>query len=134
MKRLTLIIILYLFIIGINSSFGQNPYATNMSNNQFYPSYVPNSLYGTTRLGDAAVIVAQGSYALSNSEAAMNYETAYSMNQNNKLLRTQTYFENRQLNMYYRDLEEWQKEERRALKRSGLYNREAIEYIYGYRR
>lgn len=112
------------------------------TNNHFAWSQFPNSsinmgavvaTYGT-RLGDAAVMDAQANYIMAQSEAYINYQTGYSMYLQNKLNTTRTYFNHRQMNMYYRDLEEWQKEERRALKRAGLYNREAIEYLYGIRR
>ena len=90
--------------------------------------------YASMRLGDAAFMQAQGNFLLNQSQANMNNESAYSMRLNNQLLRTRTFFENRQLNRFYRDLEDWQKEERMALKRAGIYNREAIEYLYGIRR
>lgn len=135
MKQITVSVIVCLSVISCSISFGQYPYQQNTgSGSLFYPGYVSNSAYGTMRLGDAAMINAQANYVLSTSEAAMNYEAAYTMHLQNKLTRTQTYFENRQLNMYYRDLEEWQREERKALKRAGLYDRTAIEYLYGRRR
>jgi hypothetical protein len=51
---------------------------------------------------------------------------------NNPFLnRVYTVFEARRMNSYYRDLEEWRKKERAMLKREGIYDRDAIEYLYG---
>lgn len=51
---------------------------------------------------------------------------------NNPFLnRVYTVFEARRMNSYYRDLEEWRKKERAVLKREGIYDRDAIEYLYG---
>jgi hypothetical protein len=40
------------------------------------------------------------------------------------------YFEMRRLNAYYRDMEEWRRQERLRLKRYGLYDRASIEELY----
>lgn len=80
--------------------------------------------------GQAATINAEGNYLLNQSMANINNETAYSMSLHNQTLRARTYFEKRQINGYYRDMETWQKEERSRLKRYGLYDKEAIEYLY----
>jgi hypothetical protein len=73
-------------------------------------------------------------YASFSQQAAPIYS---SMNDNNnaysnnsRLNYIYTLFEARRMNGYYRDLEEWRKKEKAALKRSGSYDREAIEYIY----
>lgn len=51
---------------------------------------------------------------------------------NNPFLnRVYTVFEARRMNSYYRDLEEWRKKERAVLKKEGIYDRDAIEYLYG---
>jgi hypothetical protein len=98
--------------------------------------YAPMSAtpYGSMRLGDAAAIQAQGNFLVSQSEANINNQTAESMYYDNRLKKTRTYFENRQINSYSRDIEEWQKNTRRQLRGAGMYDREAIEYIYGIRR
>jgi hypothetical protein len=36
----------------------------------------------------------------------------------------------RRLNAYYRDMEEWRRQERLRLKRYGLYDRASIEELY----
>jgi len=86
---------------------------------------------GNMMLGSAAATIAQGSYLVNQSEANINNQTAQSMYYDNRLKKTRTYFENRQINGYYRDIEEWQKNTRRQLRGAGIYDREAIEYIYG---
>ena len=84
--------------------------------------------------GDAAIINAYGNYAINQSMANINNHTAYSMGLDNKLKRIRTTFEGRQINRYYRDIEAWQSEERNRLKRMGIYDKEAIEYIYDIKR
>jgi len=86
---------------------------------------------GNMMLGSAAATMAQGSYLVDQSQANINNQTAESMYYDNRLKKTRTFFENRQINGYYRDIEEWQKNTRRQLRGAGLYDREAIEYIYG---
>jgi hypothetical protein len=86
---------------------------------------------GNMMLGNAASTMAQGSYLVDQSQANINNQTAESMYYDNRLKKTRTFFENRQINGYYRDIEEWQKNTRRQLRGAGLYDREAIEYIYG---
>jgi len=74
-------------------------------------------------------------YASFSQQAAPTYR---SMNENNnvyvnnnpRLNHIYTLFEARRMNGYYRDLEEWRKKQKAALKREGLYDRDAIEYIY----
>jgi len=89
---------------------------------------------GNMMLGSAAATMAQGSYLVDQSQANINNQTAESMYYDNRLKKTRTFFENRQINGYYRDIEEWQKNTRRQLRGAGVYDREAIEYIYGINR
>jgi hypothetical protein len=49
---------------------------------------------------------------------------------NSRLNHIYTLFEARRMNGYYRDLEEWRKKQKAYLKKRGIYDREAIEYIY----
>jgi len=132
------IMCLFIFLILFSSS-AYPQYPAN-SNNQvnFANPFGYNSSYNipmnTTRLGDAAVIAANGSFLLDSSEANINNQIATSMYYDNRIKRTVTFFENRQYNSYYRDLEDWQRDTRRHLKAKGLYDREAIEYIYGIKR
>ena len=63
--------------------------------------------------------------------SSMNEDKTTYINNNPRLNYIYTIFEARRMNGYYRDLEEWRKKEKAALKREGLYDRDAIEYIYG---
>lgn len=138
-------LIIFLFVSIITNvvyaqypNYGYNP-NSSMQNigvglqGILYGNYASNASQGNM-YGEAAVMNAYGNYLVSRSTANINNEMAYSMYLNNQRLRTTTYFEKRQINGYYRDIEEWQKEERSRLKRSGLYDKEAIEYIYNIRR
>jgi hypothetical protein len=61
---------------------------------------------------------------------SMNENNNAYVNNNPRLNYIYTLFEARRMNGYYRDLEEWRKKQKAALKREGLYDRDAIEYIY----
>ena len=80
--------------------------------------------------GEAALINSQGNYLLNESQANINNQTAYSMQLDNKNKKIRTYFNGRQINSYYRDIEAWQKKEKARLRYSGKYDKEAIENIY----
>lgn len=41
-----------------------------------------------------------------------------------------SFFDGRRMNAYNRDMEEWRKSEKAKLKRYGVYDREAIRYLY----
>lgn len=111
-------------------AYCQSPFIGNL----FGPGYFAGSVPSTTMLGDASVISASGEFLLNQSEANINNQTAYSMFLNNQLLHTRVFFEKRQINGYYRDLEQWQKQARKDLKAAGIYDRDAIEYLYGIHR
>lgn len=118
----------------MNATHAQYQYGSQY-NTPPYPyyggfGYNPGSATSSMMLGDAAMIQAQGQYLINQSQSNIYNQTAYSMQLENKLLRVQTFFEMRQMNRFYRDLEEWQKQERTRLKRYGFYDREAIEAIY----
>jgi catabolite regulation protein CreA len=81
--------------------------------------------------GRAAVISAEGGYMVDASQANINNQQAYSMQLDNHLKKVDTFFEARQSNCFYRDLEQWQKKQRTEFKKYGIYDREAIRYIYG---
>jgi len=132
MKNLAILLACGLLSFGYDASYAQQ-YNGNTSNpSQVYGlfGFGVGSAPSSMMLGDAAVINAQANLVLSQSYANINYETAYAMRMDNNILRTQTFFQMRQINRYYRDLENWQKQERAMLKHSGLYDRESIEYIY----
>lgn len=136
MKNIYCIILFIVFSLLINSSSKaqyngmqniglglQSILTTN------YASTAPQS-YG---YGNASEINAYGNFLVNQSIANMNNETAYSMSLSNQIQRTQTFFEKRQINRYYRDMEAWQYSERNRLKRLGIYDKEAIENLYNIR-
>ena len=81
--------------------------------------------------GQSANINAEANFILNQSLAGINNQTSYNMSLLNQEQRARTFFEKRQINRYYRDLEEWQLKEKAMLKREGLYDKDAIEYLYG---
>ena len=92
------------------------------------------SPYGANQYGNAAYVNSEANMVMAQSQANINNQTAYSMYLDNRIKRTETFFQNRQINRYYRDLEEWQRQERTQLKKYGIYDREAIERLYGIQR
>ena len=129
-------ILVFIFLLVGREGYSQNPYPGNNSGMNFggFMNNFGGTYGGSMRLGDAAATMAQGSFLVDQSQANINNQTAESMYYDNRLKKTRTYFENRQINSYSRDIEEWQKNTRRQLRGAGLYDREAIEYIYGIRR
>lgn len=79
----------------------------------------------------SSVIAAEGGYAMDMSFANMNNQTAYSMSLDNHSKRINTFFQGRIDNSYYRDMEEWRKQERARLKSMGMYDGDAIRRLYG---
>lgn len=79
----------------------------------YHPGYYPGGAYGygggtvagNAAQGAASMIQAAGQRNLNNSQAAKNYEQARSMDYDNRLKGTQTYFEMRKMNKAYRDAE-----------------------------
>ena len=131
----TFFLVFIFLLLSSIEAYSQNPYNNNSGMN--FGGFMNNfggTYGGSMRLGDAAATMAQGSFLVDQSQANINNQTAESMYYDNRLKKTRTYFENRQINSYSRDIEEWQKNTRRQLRGAGLYDREAIEYIYGIRR
>lgn len=95
-----------------------------------YVGYSSTANQGSSN-GQAAVISAEGGFMVDASQANINNQQAYSMQLDNHLKRVNTFFEGRQTNSFYRDLEAWQKKQRAEFKKYGMYDREAIRYIYG---
>jgi hypothetical protein len=128
-----ILVFIFLLLIG-GEGYSQNPYLgnnTGMNFGGFMNNFGGGTPNGNMMLGSAAATMSQGSYLVDQSQANINNQTVESMHYDNRLKRTRTFFENRQINGYYRDIEEWQKNTRRQLRGAGLYDREAIEYIYG---
>lgn len=105
----------------------ENQNLTNAMNGFFMYSTSPQQAAG---FGQAAVNRSVGVATRDISEAAINYETAYEMRLNNSLLRVNTYFEMRQSNRYYKELELLQKTELRKLKASGQLDIETLNHLY----
>jgi hypothetical protein len=74
-----------------------------------YPSYHSSTYAEGAQRGFADVVRAAGENNLNNSEAAINYEQARSMNMQNHLQYTNTYFEMRQVNRQARAAESGQR-------------------------
>jgi hypothetical protein len=71
-----------------------------------YPNTGASTVGQSYAMGMADLVQAAGQANLSNSEAAKNYEQASSMNLDNQLKGTQTYFEMRKMNTAYRKAED----------------------------
>lgn len=95
-----------------------------------YVGYSSTNAQGTAN-GNAAMISAEGGYLIDASQANINNQQAYSLQLDNHLKKVDTFFEARQSNSFYRDLEDWQKRERVRLKKVGAFDREAIRSLYG---
>ena len=92
---------------------------------------MPQTASSANGNSQSAVIAATGGYAVDMSLSRINDQTAYSMMLDNHTKKIDTYFNGRSSNAYYRDMEEWRKQERTYLKKIGFWNRETINYIYG---
>jgi hypothetical protein len=118
-----------LTVFGFSQCLAQQP-----NNNIFTNGFglnIPGTASSVGGYGSAASMSGAATMIMAQSEANINNQTAISMQLDNRIKYTNTYFQNRQLNGYYRDLEEWQKKTKKELKASGLYDREAIRYLYG---
>lgn len=119
-----------IFLIDIGSPLYAQVNGTNIFTNG-YGLNIPGTAASVGGYGGAASMSAAASMVIAQSEANINNQTAFSMYLDNRLKYTNTYFQNRQLNSYYRDVEEWQKNTRRELRAAGVYDINAIRYIYG---
>lgn len=130
MKITTCLTIVLISALWVNTINAQQPANTNIFSSGFGLN-IPGTASSVGGYGTAASWNAAANLVVAQSEANINNQTAYSMSLDNRLKYTHTYFKNRQLNGYYRDLEEWQKKTRKELKAAGLYDRDAIRYVYG---
>lgn len=127
------IIIIVFILLTSNSGLAQNP-CPNIGYNLDYMigSYGVGSPSSTASFGSASVIDSMGNYTLKQSMANINNQVAYEYYLKNSELRVETHFQKKQINGFYRTLEEWQRSEKTRLKRSnGSLTREDIMYIYG---
>lgn len=138
MKTILMVIVgtitVFLFSHDLYAQYNDQGTISSLSNNMNGFFSMGSTPYQNNQYGNASVMNSQGNLVLKQSEANINNQTAYGMALDNRTKYTRTYFENRQLNRFYRDLEEWQKQERVQLKKYGIYDRESIERLYGIQR
>jgi hypothetical protein len=116
------------FLYLVNLGFTQESNHINIFGNMPFPG---STAVGNYNNSQASIIASEGGYLLDSSMANINNQQAYSMSLDNQIKKASTYFEKRQINMFYRDLEYWQHKERSKLKRSGSLDRDAIYRLYG---
>jgi hypothetical protein len=94
-----------------------------------YPNYAssPGQAYG---YGQAAMNYSYGTSAVDYSIAAMYQQTVYTMYLQNRLNSIDCYFQQRQMNKYYRELEELQRQEIKEAKYSGSWNIQQLNNLY----
>lgn len=126
-KNITNFILVFLSFTN-NLLFANDNNHINIFGNMPYPGYTASQLYNNSQ---ASVIASEGGYLVDSSMANINNQQAYSMSLDNQIKYATTYFEKKQINMFYRDLQDWQNKERTKLKRSGSLDREAIYRLYG---
>ena len=128
----TLLTLALFFVYFSNSSLAQ--YGSEHVNPFGAMPFIgmPQTASSANGNSQSAVIAATGGYAVDMSLSRINDQTAYSMMLDNHTKKIDTYFNGRNSNAYYRDMEEWRKKEKAYLKRIGLWNRQTIDYIYGH--
>lgn len=84
-------------------------------------------------LGEAAIINANANMVLKSSMANINNQKAYGLSINNDVLRTSSYFEKRQINLYNKTLEEFQKKQISYMKRNKIYSKEQLDELFDVR-
>jgi hypothetical protein len=136
MKKLSLCLFIFIFSPTVAYSQYSGYEMQNIGiglqgilSNNYASSPMQGQMYG-----QAANMNAYGNYVYNQSLANINNQIAYSMSLDNQTQRARVFFEKRQINRYYRDMEGWQREERARLKRSDLYDKAAIEYLYDIRK
>jgi hypothetical protein len=87
------------------TAWGQYPYGYP-GYGYGYPGTSASTVGQSYAMGMADLVQAAGQANLSNSEAAKNYEQAHSMDLDNQLKNTNTYFEMRKMNTAYRKAED----------------------------
>ena len=134
MKTILQLLVLLVSVSYSSTGYGQyyDPNTvSSLNNNMMGFLNMGATAYSAGQYGNSSYMNSEGNRVLNQSMANMNNQAAYSMYLDNRLKQTRTFFDNRQLNRYYRDLEEWQRQERTQLKRYGIYDRESIERLYG---
>lgn len=131
MKSYKIILLIFCFCILQNRLFAQfsnGGHVDIFANNDI--AYRSATAAGSDQNGQANLVRSQGQIALDFSMANINNQFAFSLGLDNSLKSVEIYFKRRQTNMYYRDLEAWQKRMKANIKKYGNLSREDIEYIY----
>lgn len=123
-------LILTLLIVLVHSPcFGQQP-VDILSSLESTINIANGSNIGT---GQAAIINANANYVLKSSVANINNQKAYGLSINNDVLKTSSYFEKRQINLYNRTLEEFQKKQISQMRRYKVYSKEHLDSLFDVR-
>lgn len=131
MKLYKIILLIFCFCVLQNKLFAQfsnGGHVDIFANNDI--AYRSATVAGSDQNGQANLVRSQGQIALDFSMANINNQFAFSLGLDNNLKYVETYFKKRQINRYYKDLEDWQSRYRAYLKKHGGLTREDIEYIY----
>jgi hypothetical protein len=110
-----------IFAFGLcNPGFSQNPILSNIEDTKLVSSVLHNNSNGHSVLQDSKLMF---------DNAGSDYQSSDNITIHSRK-QTIPYFEMRRLNSYYRDMEEWRRQERMRLKRIGAYDRVSIEQLY----
>ena len=129
--KLKTILLIFCFCVlqdKLFAQFSNGGHVDIFANNDI--GYRNSTVAGSDLNGQANLVRSQGQIALDFSMSNINNQFALSLGLDNSLKSVETYFKRRQTNMYYRDLEAWQKRMKANLKKYGNLSREDIEYIY----
>jgi hypothetical protein len=126
------------FSIGPPVCLAQSPLAYNLHNLTNSVEVAGGSPFGySTRVyADRADYAQQRVSSFYGNSYDYNYHNQNAEQQHQQQhspSKTVSFFDNRRLNGYHRDMETWRKEEKAKLKGQGRYDRDAIEYVYGIR-
>jgi hypothetical protein len=105
-------------------------FTPNVSMAQVVYSNYASSAYQANDYGQAAINYSYGGASVDYSIAAINQQTAYTMYLQNRVNAVDSYFQRRQMNTYYRELEQLQKEAIREAKYSGSWNVQELNNLY----
>lgn len=102
----------------------------NVSMGQVVYSDYASSPYQAYDYGQAAITYSDGRASVDYSISSINQQTAYSMYLQNRVTAVDSYFQRRQMNTYYRELEQLQKEAIREAKYSESWNVQELNNLY----
>jgi hypothetical protein len=121
MKYFYCIILTVLLSQNVHGQQWSNPENTNLTNT------MTNLM---VNFGIAGMQTSQP-YATNNSNQYLDYQNGYYQELQNSLTRTEIYFQKRQTNMYYRELEVIQKQQLKDLKRYDQLTIPELNIIFG---